>query len=160
MTSRASRSTTVQPKAVIFLTDAKLLHAAIRELNRLAAGHGSRLRQSYCRIARTAAMIAERYADGILRNVDFDGAKVLLHVVHSRPAVVEINAFVVQQADRTMLVDTSAGGYMSRNAGCLASNLRAARIDTLAIDTVFPHPISIPIMPAGSLTKLRAGHVS
>jgi IS5 family transposase len=39
-----------------------LLHAAIQRLNRLALRHGIRLRQSYLRIAKRAAMMAERYA--------------------------------------------------------------------------------------------------
>jgi transposase, IS5 family len=54
--------TTVQPKAITFPTDAKLLHAAIKALNRLARKHGVRLRQSYLRIAKGAAMMAGRYA--------------------------------------------------------------------------------------------------
>lgn len=33
--------TTAQPKAVSFLTDAKLLHVAIKGLNRLARRHGA-----------------------------------------------------------------------------------------------------------------------
>jgi IS5 family transposase len=52
----------VQPKAITFPTDAKLLHAAIKGLNRLATRHGVRLRQSYCRLAKAAAMMAGRYA--------------------------------------------------------------------------------------------------
>jgi transposase, IS5 family len=52
----------VQPKAITFPTDAKLLHAAIKGLNRLARKHGVRLRQSYLRIAKRAAMMAGRYA--------------------------------------------------------------------------------------------------
>ena len=59
---RVTVSTTVQPKAITFPTDAKLLHAAIRGLNRLASKHGVRLRQSYLRIAKRAAMMAGRYA--------------------------------------------------------------------------------------------------
>jgi IS5 family transposase len=39
-----------------------LAHAAIKGLNRLARAHGVRLRQSYLRIARRAAMMAGRYA--------------------------------------------------------------------------------------------------
>jgi hypothetical protein len=39
-----------------FPTDAKLLHAAIKGLNRLARRHGVRLRQSYSRVAKAAAM--------------------------------------------------------------------------------------------------------
>jgi IS5 family transposase len=52
----------VQPKNVTFPTDAKLLHAAINGLTRLAKKHGVRLRQSYLRIAKRAAMMAGRYA--------------------------------------------------------------------------------------------------
>ena len=59
---RVTVDTTVQPKAITFPTDAKLLHAAIKGLNRLANKHGVRLRQSYLRIAKRAAMMAGRYA--------------------------------------------------------------------------------------------------
>ena len=59
---RVTVDTTVQPKAITFPTDAKLLHAAIRGLNRLVSRHGVRLRQSYLRIAKAAAMMAGRYA--------------------------------------------------------------------------------------------------
>ena len=60
--ARVTVDTTVQPKAITFPTDAKLLHAAIKGLNRLATKHGVRLRQSYLRIAKRAAMMAGRYA--------------------------------------------------------------------------------------------------
>ena len=59
---RVTVDTTVQPKAITFPTDAKLLHAAIKGLNRLANKHGVRLRQSYLRIAKRATMMAGRYA--------------------------------------------------------------------------------------------------
>src|SRR6201989_569539 len=59
---RVTVDTTVQPKAITFPTDAKLLHAAIKGLNRLAHKCGVRLRQSYLRIAKRAAMMAGRYA--------------------------------------------------------------------------------------------------
>src|SRR5882724_11955145 len=59
---RVTVDTTVQPKNISFPTDAKLLHAAIKGLNRLASRHGVKLRQSYVRIARHAAMMAGRYA--------------------------------------------------------------------------------------------------
>ena len=59
---RVTVDTTVQPKAITFPTDSKLLHAAIKGLNRLAGKYGVRLRQSYLRIAKRAAMMASRYA--------------------------------------------------------------------------------------------------
>ena len=60
--ARVTVDTTVQPKDITFPTDAKLLHAAIKGLNRLANEHGVRLRQSYVRVAKRAAMMAGRYA--------------------------------------------------------------------------------------------------
>src|SRR5271155_5918923 len=60
--ARVTVDTTVQPKNVTFPTDAKLLHAAVKGLNRLASRHGVRLRQSYIRVAQRAAMMAGRYA--------------------------------------------------------------------------------------------------
>jgi IS5 family transposase len=59
---RVTVDTTVQPKAITFPTDAKLVHAAIKGLNRLAREHGLKLRQSYLRIVKQAAMMAGRYA--------------------------------------------------------------------------------------------------
>src|SRR6185295_18430688 len=60
--ARVTVDTTVRPKNITFPTDAKLLHAAINGLNRIAKKHGVRLRQSYIRIAKRAAMMAGRYA--------------------------------------------------------------------------------------------------
>jgi len=59
---RVTVDTTVQPKNITFPTDAKLLHAAIKALARMARKHGLRLRQSYLRLAKRAAMMARRYA--------------------------------------------------------------------------------------------------
>ncbi len=49
---RVTVDTTVQPKAITVPTDAKLPHAAINGLNRLAGRHGLMLRLSYSRVAR------------------------------------------------------------------------------------------------------------
>ena len=60
--ARVTVDTTVQPKNITFPTDAKLVHAAIKGLNRLADRHEVPLRQSYVRVAKQAAMMAGRYA--------------------------------------------------------------------------------------------------
>ena len=60
--ARVTVDTTVQPKNVAFPTDAGLLETAIRQLGKLAKAHDVPLRQSYARLARTAAMMAGRYA--------------------------------------------------------------------------------------------------
>ena len=59
---RVAVDTTVQPKAVAFPTDARLMHKAIVMLGRLARKHDVPLRQSYVRVAKRAALMAGRYA--------------------------------------------------------------------------------------------------
>lgn len=53
--------TTVQPKNVAFPTDAKLLHRAREHLVRLAKQLGVPLRQSYCRVGKSALIQYQRY---------------------------------------------------------------------------------------------------
>jgi len=52
----------VQPKAVTHPTDAKLMLRAIEKLGQQAKSHGIKLRQSYARLAKRAAQMAQRYA--------------------------------------------------------------------------------------------------
>ncbi len=59
---RITVDTTVQPKAVTFPTDAKLMHKARERLVRLAKEWGIELRQSYARVGRLALMKQARYA--------------------------------------------------------------------------------------------------
>jgi transposase, IS5 family len=60
--SKVIVDTTVQPKAVAFPTDAKLMHRARERLVRLARKHGVSLRQSYARVGKRALMAYQRYA--------------------------------------------------------------------------------------------------
>jgi transposase, IS5 family len=54
--------TTVQPKAVMFPTDARLIHRARERLVRLAHKRGVELRQSYRRVGKHALIKHQRYA--------------------------------------------------------------------------------------------------
>ena len=54
--------TTVQPKAVMFPTDAKLMNRAREKLVRLAKHHGLELRQAYTRLGKQALIRHQRYA--------------------------------------------------------------------------------------------------
>jgi IS5 family transposase len=54
--------TTVQPKAVAFPTDAKLMHRARERLVRLAKKHGLAPRQSYERVGKRAPIAHQRYS--------------------------------------------------------------------------------------------------
>jgi transposase, IS5 family len=54
--------TTVQPKAIAFPTDAKLMHRARERLVRLAKKTGVELRQSYERVGKRALIAHQRYA--------------------------------------------------------------------------------------------------
>jgi len=60
--ARVIVDTTVQPKAVMFPTDAKLIDRARERLVRLAQKRGLRLRQSYRRVGKRALIAHQRYA--------------------------------------------------------------------------------------------------
>jgi len=60
--SRVIVDTTVQPKNVMFPTDARLLNRAREILVRLAQRHGVKLRQSYARVGKFALIQHQRYA--------------------------------------------------------------------------------------------------
>src|SRR5450432_4502766 len=60
--SKVIVDTTVQPKAVAFPTDARLMHRARERLVRLAKKHGLELRQSYARVGKHALIAHQRYA--------------------------------------------------------------------------------------------------
>ena len=60
--ARVTVDTTVQPKNIAHPTDANLMLTAIEQLGKLAKHHGVRLRQSYSRVAKKAALMAGRYA--------------------------------------------------------------------------------------------------
>lgn len=53
--------TTVQPKAIAHPTDARLCHRALEKLVNLARSHNVKLRQSYRRVAKRAAIMVGRY---------------------------------------------------------------------------------------------------
>jgi transposase, IS5 family len=53
--------TTVQPKAIAHPTDARLCHRALEKLVELAQRNGVKLRQSYRRVAKRAAIMVGRY---------------------------------------------------------------------------------------------------
>jgi IS5 family transposase len=60
--TRVIVDTTVQPKAVAFPTDARLMQRARERLVRLAKAHGVKLRQSYQRVGKLALIQHQRYA--------------------------------------------------------------------------------------------------
>ena len=60
--SKVIVDTTVQPKAVAFPTDARLMHRARERLAKLARKTGLDLRQSYARVGKHALIAHQRYA--------------------------------------------------------------------------------------------------
>jgi IS5 family transposase len=61
-TRRVIVDTTVQPKAVMFPTDAKLIHRAREKLVRLSKAVGIELRQAYTKVGKLALIKHQRYA--------------------------------------------------------------------------------------------------
>jgi IS5 family transposase len=113
--ARVIVDTTVQPKAVAFPTDAKLMHRARERLVRLAKRHGVRLRQSYARVGKRALMAYQRYAHA----KQFKRANKALRSVRTYPAGFSATSFARPEATRPC-----AGSSPSRclsPSGCATS---------------------------------------
>jgi hypothetical protein len=65
----AAARTSVQPKAVAFPTDAKLMHRARELLARLARKHGVTLRQSYARVGERALRSVRTHLGPVFRDI-------------------------------------------------------------------------------------------
>lgn len=77
-----------------------------------------------------------RGGEGILRNIDLDKAETVLRAANRFPTPINVNAFLIEQGNRRMLIDTGSGPYMGRNAGQLSTTLQTAGFSTADIDTV------------------------
>jgi IS5 family transposase len=77
--SRVIVDTTVQPKNVMFPTDARLLNRAREKLVRLAKLRGVTLRQSYARVGKIALIQHQRYAHA----KQFKRAKMMLRTLRT-----------------------------------------------------------------------------
>ena len=77
--SKVIVDTTVQPKAVAFPTDARLMHRARERLVRLARKTGVGLRQSYERVGKRALIAHQRYAHA----KQFKRARRALKTIHT-----------------------------------------------------------------------------
>lgn len=85
-------------------------------------------------------VISDGYLDtsfGILRGIEPDEATALLAAASKpSPARIAVNAFVIRDGRRTILIEAGSGSSMGPTLGHLPANLRAAGIDPASIDTV------------------------
>src|SRR5215510_2181868 len=127
--ARVTVDTTVQPKDITFPTDAKLLHAAIKGLTRLARKRGVRLRQSYVRIAKRAAMMAGRYAHA----KQFNRLRRQLRILQSSkplrgsPAARSSVPMSTRDTAATMPQTRAASSSQAKNAGSSAASNASSR---------------------------------
>lgn len=74
---------------------------------------------------------------GVLRNITEMEARALLRDAgRTEPMMTAINAFLVQTADQTVLIDTGAGPLMGPTAGRLMESLAAAGVSPGDVDAV------------------------
>ena len=97
--ARVVIDTTVQPKAVMFPTDAKLLNRARERLVRLTKKLGVSLRQSYARVGKLALIKHQRYAHAH----QFKRANRSFSHVSARPKAYKQNAEAMDAFKKTSL---------------------------------------------------------
>jgi glyoxylase-like metal-dependent hydrolase (beta-lactamase superfamily II) len=72
----------------------------------------------------------------LLRSVTVGDAQKLLSDAFRPGVVISVNAFVLRNNGRTILVETGSGKYLGDSAGHLLSNMGAAGISPLSVDTI------------------------
>lgn len=72
----------------------------------------------------------------LLRSVTVDDAQKLLADAFRPGVVISVNAFVLRNNGRTILVETGSGKYLGDSAGHLLSNMGAAGISPASVDTI------------------------
>ena len=112
--------TTVQPKAVAFPTDAKLMHRARERLAKLARKTGVDLRQSYARVGKHALIAHQRYA-------------------HSEP---ERIAFAILWPSSSSAPIGRSGRSEPISAGSSATSCARSRA-RLSLESVFAYPLML-----------------
>jgi transposase, IS5 family len=105
---RINVDTTVQEKNVAFPTDSKLLYKSIVKLVAAAKARGIRLRQSYVRVGKKAAIMASRYAHARqykrmrrqLRKLKTYVGRIIRDIQHKATTINEPLATLLLRADR------------------------------------------------------------
>ena len=124
-TRRVIVDTTVQPKNIMFPTDAKLLHRARERLVALAQKVGLDLRQSYTRVGKFALIRHQRYAHA----KQFKRANKALRP--SRPISAAPSGTSPGRSPARRISRTSSGGLSTLQGGCSSSGrTRGARRST------------------------------
>jgi glyoxylase-like metal-dependent hydrolase (beta-lactamase superfamily II) len=74
--------------------------------------------------------------DRVVRGIDQSLVESTLRAANRFPANVEVNVFLIEHAERKILIDTGSGHYMGRSAGRLDEHLRTSGIRPEQIDAV------------------------
>ncbi len=72
----------------------------------------------------------------LLRSIQADEAQKLLAAAYRPGVVISVNAFVLRNNGRTILVETGSGKYLGESAGHLLANMSKAGISPASIDTI------------------------
>src|SRR6202012_1178823 len=83
--------------------------------------------------------ISDGYLDSTLdmmRNVDLEKARQILHDAFRPARRTSVNTFLVHSKGRLAVIDTGSGNYLQPSPGFVQRNLATAGIDAKTIDTV------------------------
>ncbi len=88
----------------------------------------------------TVTALSDGYFDlafGVFQGLDPTEGEALLRSAHRpSPPRIQVNAFLVEQAGRRILVDTGCGAHLGPTVNRLRANLAAAGVDAASIDAI------------------------
>src|ERR1700739_1862844 len=161
--ARVVVDTTVQPKAVMFPTDAKLLSRARERVVRLAAHVGVELRQSYARVGKLALIKHQRYshahqfkrANRSLRRLKTYLGRVIRDIgrrIDGDPELEEIFAQPLSLSRRVLAQD-------QRQRGPKVYSLHAPEVECIGKGKAHrPYEFGIKVSVATTAHRSKGGH--
>ncbi len=160
--TRVIVDTTVQPKAIAFPTDAKLLHRARELLVRLAHRHGVRLRQSYTRLGKIALIRHQRYAHAkqfkranrMLRTLRTQLGRVIRDIVRKIAGNAELRAIFA----RLLSLASQVRSQKQRQRGPKIYSLHAPEVACIGKGKAHrPYEFGVKVSVATTLNRSKGG---
>ena len=160
--SRVIVDTTVQPKNVMFPTDAKLLNRAREIVVRLAKKHGVALRQAYTRVGKFALIRHQRYAHAKQfkrANKSLKKLRTYLgRVIRDVARKIEGNEELQAVFARSLSLARTVRGQKQRQRGYKVYSLHAPEVECIGKGKAHkPYEFGVKVSVATTLSHAKGG---
>jgi IS5 family transposase len=164
--NRVIVDTTVQPKNVMFPTDARLLNRAREILVRLAKRNGIKLRQSYARVGKLALIKHQRYAHAkqfkranrALKKLRTYLGRIIRDITRKRAGTVDLVGGIV--VERMLALSRRVLEQKQRQRGPKVYSLHAPEVECIGKGKAHrPYEFGVKVSVATTLAHAKGGQL-